>query len=284
VSSTDVARYYDSNTRRFLLMGGGRGAYAMHRELWGPGIGSAREASSYIDRVLGDEIATLAPSPNPVVVDFGCGVGGTLFHLAERFPGARLRGITVSPRQVEIAQRFARELGYADRCSFFLGDFQSADLELRADAVVAVESFAHSTDPDAFLSNVAKHLRPGGCLLVADDFLALDEGALDARQRHRVAQFQAGWRVPAACVDRELMDRARTYGLEVQKNVDLTALTRPGSRVRDRLTAAACAVLAPLGLSGIPFFGNLIGGNALQVGLRDGFLQYRLLLFRKRPQ
>ena len=29
------------------------------------------------------------------------------------------------------------------------------------------------------------------------------------------------------------------------------------------------------------FFGNMIGGNALQIGLREGFLSYRMLSFRK---
>jgi hypothetical protein len=31
----------------------------------------------------------------------------------------------------------------------------------------------------------------------------------------------------------------------------------------------------------MPFFGNLLGGHALQVGLREGIFEYRLLVFRK---
>jgi hypothetical protein len=46
------------------------------------------------------------------------------------------------------------------------------------------------------------------------------------------------------------------------------------------------AVVAPLferlGLAGVPFFGNMIGGNALQIGLREGLLRYRMLSFRRR--
>ena len=67
--------------------------------------------------------------------------------------------------------------------------------------------------------------------------------------------------------------------------MDLTPLTRQGTRLRDRLVALANPALARLdgdgALSSMPFFGNLIGGHALQVGLGEGLLEYRLLVFRK---
>ena len=281
----DVGRYYDSNTRRFLLLGTGRGMRSMHRELWGPGVTSAREATDHIHRLVGEELsdlgATSAPATERVIVDFGCGVGGMLFRLAERFPGARLRGITVSRRQVEIAERLARDLGYADRCSFAHGDFQSADLGVRADVVVAVESFAHAEGADAFLANAARHLRPGGRLLLADDFLAREEALLDELQRRRVAQLRAGWKVPSVCTVAHLETAAARHGLRVEKTIDLTPLTRPGRRVRDRVVAALAPLFVRLDLACIPFYGNMIGGNALQVGLRESFLLYHLLVLRK---
>lgn len=276
-----VSHYYDSNTRRFLLMGSGRGAHSIHRELWGPGVGSAREAAGHIDRMVADEVARLVPGPSPLILDFGCGVGGTLFHLAERFRGARLHGITVSRRQVEIAERLARKLGHADRCTFSLGDFQTAELDLRADVIVAVESFTHCDSADAFFASAASHLREGGRLILADDFLASPWDSLDARQRLRVQELRTGWRVPAICTRESLVEAAGARGLGVERTVDLTAHTRPGSRVRDRLVAALSPLLARLGLGRFPFYGNTIGGNALQIGLREGFLRYELLVLRR---
>jgi cyclopropane fatty-acyl-phospholipid synthase-like methyltransferase len=279
--SDDVARYYDRNTRRFLLMGGARGVHSIHRELWGAEVRSAHEAADHINRLLADEIAGLDIGPEPSIVDFGCGVGGTLFHLAQRMPKARLLGITISRRQVEIAERFVEKLGHADACSFSLGDFHTADTGVRADVVLAVESFAHSHSAEAFLANAVRNLGPEGRLIVVDDFLASEKESLATRQRRRVEQFQAGWRVPAICTEEHLVHSAAQHGLRTEKTVDLTSLTRPGSRVRDRLTAIVSPLLARLGLSRIPFCGNLIGGNALQIGLRDGFLRYRFLVFRK---
>jgi len=280
-ASADVARYYDSNTGRFLRFGSGRAVHAMHRELWGPDTRTASDASDHVNRLVAEELADLAREDGATVVDFGCGVGGTLFRLAHHLPGARLVGVTVSPRQAELAASLAVELGHADRCRVVAGDFDVADLELEADAIVAVESFAHSASASAFMTNASRHLRPGGRLVVVDDFLSADETTLDARQRLQLHRFRTGWRVPAICTVEDLERAAVEQGLEREKTVDLPPLTRPGRRVRDRTIAVAAPLLAALGLAGIPFCGNLIGGNALQIGLREGFVRYALVVLRK---
>jgi cyclopropane fatty-acyl-phospholipid synthase-like methyltransferase len=283
ITSDDVARYYDRNTARFLLVGRG-GVHAMHRELWGPGVRTAREAADHVNALVAAELAHLQKKPSALVLDFGCGVGGTLFRLAEWLPRARFHGITVSRRQHDVAVRLGEELGWAARCSFAHGDFHTASLgEVgeAADAVLAIESFAHSTSPAAFLENAARHLVRGGLLVVADDFLARAESSLTPVQRRTVERFRRGWRVPAVDTAETLVEQAADHGLEALKNQDLTPLTRPGSRLRDRAIAAAQPALARLDLARLPFFGNLIGGHALQSGLRDGFLEYRLLVFRR---
>jgi SAM-dependent methyltransferase len=280
VGSQEVARYYDRNTGRFLLVGRG-GIHAIHRELWGPEVRTAREAADHVNRLLAEELEDLTRSPDALVLDFGCGVGGTLFRFAEWFPAARFHGVTVSRRQYDVAVQLAEELGWAARCSFTHGDFHSVVVAARADAIVAVESLAHSHEPRAFLTNAARHLEAGGRLLVADDFLARDEGSLSPVQASSVERFRAGWRVPSVRTSERLQHEAAEHGFALEKNVDLTPLTRPGARLRDRIVALANPVLVRLGLAGVPFFGNLIGGHALQIGLRDGFLEYRLLVFRK---
>jgi SAM-dependent methyltransferase len=281
ISTSDVADYYDRNTARFRFMG--RGAPSLHRALWAPGVRSSRDAVGYIDRVIADELASQPWGTSPVVLDFGCGIGGTLFHLAARFPNARLVGVTVSGKQVTVANRLASERGFVARCSFSQGDFQTIDLGVEADAIIAVESFVHSTTPDAFLANATRHLRTGGRLLVVDDFLSADVDSLPGHQRRRVDELRAGWRIPSLCTVPRFLDSAAGQGLTLTRALDLTALTRPGSRLRDRLTAAVSPLALKLGLVRMPFYGNMIGGNALQIGLRDGFLTYRMLVLEKAP-
>jgi SAM-dependent methyltransferase len=277
----DVARYYDRNTNRFLLMGRGRTSRSIHRELWDATVTSGTEAAQHVDRLIADQIRANVGEGRATVVDFGCGVGGTLIHLAEQLPAARLRGVTVSPRQVTIARRLVAEAGLDRRCSIVLGDFHSCHLGVRADAVVAVESFAHGTDLDAIVSNAARHLVPGGILVVVDDFLAGDDEGLPPRGRDLVERFRKGWRLAGLGTPARLTAAAAPHLLTLEKDEDLTRLTRPGSRLRDRLVALTSPACDRLGLARVPFFGNIIGGHALQEGLEGGFIRYRLMVFRR---
>ena len=69
------------------------------------------------------------------------------------------------------------------------------------------------------------------------------------------------------------------HQLSLRKDLDLSGYTRPGSRLRDLVIALSSPMFDRLGLAGVPFFGNMIGGHALQIGLKDGYIRYRLLVF-----
>jgi len=288
-----VADYYDRNTGRFLRFGGGRDALAIHRELWGPGVRTATDAKRYVNRLLEDRIGPLrgdadsAAARSLTVVDLGCGVGGTLFDLADRFTDGVMHGVTVSPAQVAMARDLAARRGVADRVHFHLGDFERlgsedhgpAGVPMDAHAVVAIESFAHASDADAFFRTAARcALRPGGRLLLVDDFLTRPQEALDAPGRKWVRAFSAGWRLGSVLTPDEVAAHAARAGFVVREDLDLTPLVRLG-RPRDRAIRVVAPALERLGLSGVPFFGNMVGGNALQEGLRHGVLAYRMLVF-----
>lgn len=278
-----VARYYDRNTARFLRFGGGRDALAIHRELWGPGVRSSAAAKRYVNRLLGDVITALEPN-TPTVLDLGCGVGGTLFDLAERFEHGRFHGVTISPRQLRLAERIAQRKGLAERCQFHLGDFEHPDpVPLLGtegvDIVIAVESFAHAGGPEAPFRTAARHLGArGGRLVVVDDFLARAAETLSADEQQLVDTFRRGWHLGTVLDPVGWAEAGGPPGFELLEQRDLTPLIRLG-RPRDRMIAVVAPVLASLGLERLPFFGNMIGGNALQQGLGRGLLSYRMLTF-----
>ena len=71
--------------------------------------------------------------------------------------------------------------------------------------------------------------------------------------------------------------------MRLEGDTDLTGLIRLG-RPRDRAVALLCPLIRMLGIGDVPVFGNMIGGNALQNGIREGVLTYRLLRFRREPR
>ena len=275
-----IARYYDRNTARFLLVGGSGRSHALHRQLWGEGVTSTEGASSYIHRLIEGVVREGHRTDAPVILDMGCGVGGTLFHLAEAFPQGRVVGITISPKQHGVAERLATSRKLGERCRFVLGDFESTETGAIADVVVAIESFAHSKSAPDFFAAATLQLAADGILLIADDFLAEDVGELDAPAQWQVEDLRAGWGLPALGTVGACARIAEERGLYLDGNTDLTGLIRLG-RPRDRAIALLCPLIRRLGLHDVPFFGNMIGGNALQNGLRDGLLTYRLLRFRR---
>ncbi|MDZ7779020.1 MAG: methyltransferase domain-containing protein [Gemmatimonadota bacterium] len=281
--SDRIAHYYDRNTRRFLRFGGGGEALAIHRELWGPDVRTPAEAKRYVNRLLGHQIAAWAPDA-PTVLDLGCGVGGTLFDLANRFDHGRFHGVTISPQQQRLAERTAKRKGLAERCRFHVGDFEDPEPAPplgtdRVDVVVAVESFAHSACPQALFRTVARHFESRrGRLIVVDDFLTRSAKTLKADERRLVDTFRRGWRLGTVMDPRGWAEAAEPAGFELLERRDLTPLIRLG-RPRDRAIALVAPVLTPLGLARVPFFGNMIGGNALQQGLTRGVFSYGMLTF-----
>jgi hypothetical protein len=145
---------------------------------------------------------------------------------------------------------------------------------------VAVESFVHARDRDAFLASAAGQLSPGGLLLVVDDFLAVEEGALPPSMQATVERFREGWRVPGLCTPGALQRSAAGAGLTWVRSRDMTPLVRPG-RFRDRVIRVLVPLFRGLGLGRGPFFGNMMGGDALQRGIQGGGIQYRMEVFRK---
>ena len=302
--ASDTAAYYDANTKRFLTFGLGSASGSIHRAVWAPGIHSRLEAMNYVDSLILEELRTLArarrphevtgahdgpagisgagtsgavhPSRDPLAIDLGCGVGGSIAYL-ERHVAAHYQGITNSRVQREIAIEQAQRRG--SNAVFTVDDYGDPELYHSrlprdgVDLVYMIESFVHASDPETVLQGVARVLRPGGRLVICDDMLA----SPDAVDSATVAAFARGWHVHNLLTVDRLTAIAASHGLERVGNRDLTPhveLRRP----RDRVIRLIAPLIPRLGLK-TPFWDNMYGGDALQRGLLGGLLQYRYVVF-----
>ena len=95
---------------------------AIHRELWGPGVTNRREAVHHAHALVLDE---LGPDDRRVL-DLGCGVGTAALYLADRRP-VEVVGISISPAQVRLADRYAAQGGpRPGSVQFRVADFTAA--------------------------------------------------------------------------------------------------------------------------------------------------------------
>ena len=115
-TDSGVRRYYDANTWKFLLSGSER---ALHRELWGPGVSDRAGAVHHVHALV---LGELKPDDRRVL-DLGCGVGTAALYLARRRP-VEVVGVSISPEQVRLAQRYAdRTSGLLGTARFVVADF-----------------------------------------------------------------------------------------------------------------------------------------------------------------
>jgi acyl transferase domain-containing protein/SAM-dependent methyltransferase len=98
------------------------------------------------------------------VLDVGCGRGGTVALLAERY-GAEATGVDLAPEAVAFCRRTHRQPGV----HFEVGDAEHLPFEdHRFDAVTNIESSHTYPNLRAFLGEVRRVLKPGGWFLYTD--------------------------------------------------------------------------------------------------------------------
>jgi SAM-dependent methyltransferase len=279
MSPHSIRSYYDQNTRLFLAFGSGRDVSSIHRAVWADGARTLDEALNVTHQRI------LAEVPGRRVADLGCGVGASLFHILPQMeqPAFGL-GLTISPVQAQLAHTAAHQRGMGAQCLIAEGDFLSVPLKDESlDAVYSVEAFCHALEPASYFHEAARLLRPGGRLVIVDDFRAeraeRAERDLSAAETHWLDAFQAGWHVPGICSPLQAVEWAAAAGLSLRRDDDLSPYLRLRA-LHDsfaRFLLKAGQVL-PLSHAILP---SMLGSMALQQCLQRGIIQYHFMVFEK---
>ena len=287
IATQAVRQYYERNTNLFLTHGRQSRTRTIHRAVWAPGVVNLEAALNTTHAMICQEVeALLQPGEpdNPTrlkVADLGCGVGGSLFYLAERTrtPLWGL-GLTISSLQARLARHHSRQLRLQDRCDFIEADFNHVPLRPGLDAIFSIEAFAHTPDAYAYLSEAARLLRAGGRLMLCDDFRLIHHTDKPAdSDLFWLTAFQRGWHIPQLYTHEQVVDLARPLGLHLVSQNDLTPYLRL-SRLPVLLVYLVVASWLSL-RSYHPYWGSLLGGLALQQCLKQGLIAYRFLVLEK---
>ncbi len=278
--SEPTRRYYDDNTRLLLNLGQGTEG-TIHRAIWGPGVADRHQAMAYVDRLVIDRVKRIGGNAGrtPHLVDLGCGVCASLCRIAGQTP-IRGTGITISGTQAALARRRIEARGFASSLRCIEADFCDlpADVE-QADLAFAIESFVHASSAAAYFRECSTLVRPGGHLIVCDDFLA-DAGV----RAHRPAQpwlerFRSGWMAGNLAPVEDADDLARSAGFSREETIDLTSCLELG-RPRDRAIALLMRCFGGLAPRG-SYWSMLRGGDALQTCLKRGWITHLFVAWKR---
>lgn len=100
------------------------------------------------------------------ILELGCGWGSFSLYLAEKFPRARLTGVSNSRTQKEFIDAAARRLGLTN-LRIITCDMNRFEAEPgKFDRVVSIEMFEHMKNYRRLLANIARWLKPDGRLFV----------------------------------------------------------------------------------------------------------------------
>lgn len=223
-SLSKIEEYYDVCWTERFERGHNPKSLAMHLGFYEHGNEDSEAAKINLNRVLAKRLG-ISRMQNPVLVDAGCGVGGTSIYLARHFPHARIKCLNSSARQLQLAERFAAQAGVLEGLEFIQCDFSSSGLRTEsADAVFAVESLCHAGDKQRFFAEMWRLLKPGG-KFAAFDYIETDLSHSEENLPY-YRRFCEGWAVERYLL--KPLEHLKSAGFTDVLAEDLTQKVYPG--------------------------------------------------------
>lgn len=228
-----VASYHDGNKNRCAhlgywdsvptdLAGAISPAAASHQ------IRSASEFQEAQQRLDAQLIRLAEIGHGQSILDVGCGLGGLIDCINERWSGMTLTGLNVDPEQLEICHRIRPQHGNSVRWQE--GDACQLPFEDHAfDRVFCVEAIFHFSSRRRFLTEVLRTLKPGG-RFVASDIDLLPVPRLGSFPRFAVAAIindgYGPWPDPY-CDHGSLLTLCEELGFRESTRIDASSNTLP---------------------------------------------------------
>lgn len=114
-------------------------------------------------------------------IDIGCGTGVVPITLARAYPDARVEGLDLDARSIEIARAYAEQQGLGERVKFTRGPAEGIDPRPGYDFISTFDVIHDLPDPQGVLNKIRECLAPGGSYLMVeprmDDKLANNQTA-----------------------------------------------------------------------------------------------------------
>ena len=252
-----------------------------YRDLWGVHIHhgywiTGAETKEKAQEQLIDQLISRAKIHRGArILDVGCGLGGTAIYL-NRNLGAHVTGITISPMQIEIGKQLANRCGTDVR--LLLMDAETLEMDDQFDFAWSVEAISHlSRKRDCFLA-MARLLKSGGKLVIADWFKS--DTATEEQEREFLKPIERAMLVPR-------LETSQTYARNIDEaGLDVISFEDLSANVSKTWDVAIALALRPMlwkfaATLGNDFLSFLEGFAAMKAAYKSKSLIYGVLVAHK---
>jgi SAM-dependent methyltransferase len=185
----------------------GKDAYSIHKKL----IFKDKQISDLNDWLIGK----LNPADKTSVLDAGCGVGKTLFMLADKYEIEGL-GVSLSAVEINLANKYKSQQNFKN-LDFEVASFDD-ELSKKFDLIIAIESIKHSNNYKRTIKNLADHLNPEGEFWLIEDIRTAKLSELQNTEK-----FKTWWHVPFLFDQSDIESACKSANLSIKENFDLTS-------------------------------------------------------------
>ncbi|MCH2083152.1 MAG: methyltransferase domain-containing protein [Saprospiraceae bacterium] len=174
-----VIDYYDQTRFDYNVAWLNKENLAVHFGFYDEHADKHADALSNTNRILADLAEVEA---GDLVLDAGCGKGGSCFWLAKHRL-AKAIGISPVATQIKECRAFAKELNLGDKVQFEIADYCATPFpNEHFDVIWACESLCHAEYKLNFYKEAFRILKPGGRLIIAE--------YLRTKRTHAIAEEQ----------------------------------------------------------------------------------------------
>lgn len=224
-SEERIVEYCDSCEIDYRLIWDLNKSLAMHFGYWDDEADNFSQALERENEILAEK-ANIEKSS--IVLDAGCGVGGSAIYLAKKF-GCTVIGITLSQKQADSSTKNAKESGVGHLAEFYKMDFSKTTFKDKYfDVVWAIESVCHADDKKSFIKEAFRVLKEGGRLVLADGFASKNQ--YDPSERSLMKKWLNGWGVNFLETSEYFKKYSKEAGFKNISFLDVTKNVIPSSR------------------------------------------------------
>ncbi len=267
MSSSSVSHIYDA-LFRFENQRKGEGHYPIHKPI-DFGRPDLKDITDWIEQHI-----TIPKNAN--ILDAGCGTGYSLSQLCGKHNRTGL-GISISEEEVQRANAAANQNQSQGKYEFKVHDY-AKPIGDEFDTILAIESIKHAADIRVVCENLYSHLRPGGQLLILEDFYIPGKGKDSLSQT-----FMKHWSVKDMYTENFFIKTFESLGARQGELYDFTELVPQKSAWKTKFRIRLTQLLSK-------FFGDqekkalmhiYIGALIMDYYYTIGAFEYKMLVIQK---